>query len=149
MAPWVRRVFIHILPRLLIMKRPQYQLKHSYDSGLGSAFGGIMVVLVGLDEDVGDWQGVWLLLAVVGWILKGVVCVRLVQGVHGLIEARCRTGRRGFQCSDACHVPDENCSVVAPLLHSEAPHRRGARKHFNRKEGKYQSVQSAATGSQE
>ncbi|XP_045137612.1 acetylcholine receptor subunit alpha-like isoform X3 [Portunus trituberculatus] len=29
MAPWVRRVFIHILPRLLIMKRPQYQLKHS------------------------------------------------------------------------------------------------------------------------
>nr|XP_045626488.1 acetylcholine receptor subunit alpha-like isoform X3 [Procambarus clarkii] len=29
MAPWVRRVFIHILPRLLIMKRPQYQLnKH-------------------------------------------------------------------------------------------------------------------------
>ncbi|KAA0202895.1 hypothetical protein HAZT_HAZT002360, partial [Hyalella azteca] len=25
MAPWVRRVFIHILPRLLIMKRPQYQ----------------------------------------------------------------------------------------------------------------------------
>ncbi|CAL4066234.1 unnamed protein product, partial [Meganyctiphanes norvegica] len=31
MAPWVRRVFIHILPRLLIMKRPQYQLnKHRY-----------------------------------------------------------------------------------------------------------------------
>ncbi|XP_047493468.1 acetylcholine receptor subunit alpha-like [Penaeus chinensis] len=30
MAPWVRRVFIHILPRLLIMKRPQYQQnKHS------------------------------------------------------------------------------------------------------------------------
>merc|ERR550532_3567311 len=25
MAPWVRRVFIHILPRLLAMKRPQYE----------------------------------------------------------------------------------------------------------------------------
>ena len=24
MAPWVKRVFIHILPRLLIMKRPQF-----------------------------------------------------------------------------------------------------------------------------
>ncbi|XP_037078517.1 acetylcholine receptor subunit alpha-like isoform X2 [Pollicipes pollicipes] len=24
MAPWVRRVFIHILPRLLVMRRPQY-----------------------------------------------------------------------------------------------------------------------------
>lgn len=30
MAPWVKRVFIHILPRLLIMKRPQFQPdKHS------------------------------------------------------------------------------------------------------------------------
>ncbi|XP_063590559.1 acetylcholine receptor subunit alpha-like [Penaeus indicus] len=29
MAPWVRRVFIHILPRLLVMRRPQYQMdKH-------------------------------------------------------------------------------------------------------------------------
>lgn len=26
MAPWVRRVFIHILPRLLVMRRPHYQL---------------------------------------------------------------------------------------------------------------------------
>ncbi|XP_042233395.1 acetylcholine receptor subunit alpha-like 1 [Homarus americanus] len=26
MAPWVRRVFIHILPRLLVMRRPQYQM---------------------------------------------------------------------------------------------------------------------------
>ncbi|XP_071516469.1 acetylcholine receptor subunit alpha-like isoform X5 [Panulirus ornatus] len=34
MAPWVRRVFIHILPRLLIMKRPQYQLnKHRMTDG--------------------------------------------------------------------------------------------------------------------
>lgn len=24
MSPWVKRVFIHILPRLLVMKRPQY-----------------------------------------------------------------------------------------------------------------------------
>ncbi|KAG8225281.1 hypothetical protein J437_LFUL001894, partial [Ladona fulva] len=29
MAPWVKRVFIHILPRLLVMRRPQYQ----YGSG--------------------------------------------------------------------------------------------------------------------
>ncbi|XP_018327681.1 acetylcholine receptor subunit alpha-like [Agrilus planipennis] len=26
MAPWVRRVFIHVLPRLLVMRRPHYQL---------------------------------------------------------------------------------------------------------------------------
>ncbi|KAF6206614.1 hypothetical protein GE061_017850 [Apolygus lucorum] len=26
MAPWVKRVFIHILPRLLVMRRPQYQI---------------------------------------------------------------------------------------------------------------------------
>ena len=26
MAPWVRRVFIHILPRLLVMKRPVFEL---------------------------------------------------------------------------------------------------------------------------
>ncbi|CAB4067770.1 CHRNN [Lepeophtheirus salmonis] len=29
MAPWIRRVFIHILPRLLVMRRPHYDLdKH-------------------------------------------------------------------------------------------------------------------------
>ena len=29
MAPWVRRVFIHILPRLLVMRRPYYDMdKH-------------------------------------------------------------------------------------------------------------------------
>ncbi|XP_073972307.1 nicotinic acetylcholine receptor alpha4 isoform X3 [Rhodnius prolixus] len=27
MAPWVKRVFIHILPRLLVMRRPQYQFE--------------------------------------------------------------------------------------------------------------------------
>ncbi|XP_018394348.1 PREDICTED: acetylcholine receptor subunit alpha-like [Cyphomyrmex costatus] len=27
MSPWVRRVFIHVLPRLLVMRRPQYQLE--------------------------------------------------------------------------------------------------------------------------
>ncbi|CAG7817481.1 unnamed protein product [Allacma fusca] len=27
MAPWVRRVFLHILPRLLVMRRPQYYLE--------------------------------------------------------------------------------------------------------------------------
>ncbi|KAG8301334.1 extracellular ligand-gated ion channel activity protein [Homalodisca vitripennis] len=26
MAPWVKRVFIHILPRLLVMRRPHYQI---------------------------------------------------------------------------------------------------------------------------
>jgi hypothetical protein len=32
MAPWVKRVFIHILPRLLIMKRPQFQPdKHTWE----------------------------------------------------------------------------------------------------------------------
>ncbi|XP_059486828.1 acetylcholine receptor subunit alpha-like isoform X5 [Neocloeon triangulifer] len=33
MAPWVKRVFIHILPRLLVMRRPQYQfeLLHRYN----------------------------------------------------------------------------------------------------------------------
>ena len=31
MAPWVRRVFIHILPRLLVMRRPYYDMdKHRY-----------------------------------------------------------------------------------------------------------------------
>lgn len=27
MAPWVKRVFIHILPRLLVMRRPQYKFE--------------------------------------------------------------------------------------------------------------------------
>ncbi|CAL4166256.1 unnamed protein product, partial [Meganyctiphanes norvegica] len=34
MAPWVRRVFINILPRLLVMRRPQYQMdrhRHVHD----------------------------------------------------------------------------------------------------------------------
>ncbi|XP_023714463.1 acetylcholine receptor subunit alpha-like isoform X3 [Cryptotermes secundus] len=34
MAPWVKRVFIHILPRLLVMRRPQNQFEpHRYSSG--------------------------------------------------------------------------------------------------------------------
>ncbi|GLV41155.1 nicotinic Acetylcholine Receptor alpha4 [Carabus blaptoides fortunei] len=34
MAPWVKRVFIHILPRLLVMRRPQYPFDaHKYVSG--------------------------------------------------------------------------------------------------------------------
>ncbi|KYM99031.1 Acetylcholine receptor subunit alpha-like protein [Cyphomyrmex costatus] len=34
MAPWVKRVFIHILPRLLVMRRPQYKFDTSrYTSG--------------------------------------------------------------------------------------------------------------------
>ncbi|XP_049842741.1 acetylcholine receptor subunit alpha-like isoform X3 [Schistocerca gregaria] len=36
MAPWVKRVFIHILPRLLVMRRPQYQFEATslLDGGL-------------------------------------------------------------------------------------------------------------------
>ncbi|NP_001091691.1 nicotinic acetylcholine receptor alpha4 subunit isoform X1 [Apis mellifera] len=34
MAPWVKRVFIHILPRLLVMRRPQYKFEtNRYSSG--------------------------------------------------------------------------------------------------------------------
>ncbi|XP_076291440.1 nicotinic acetylcholine receptor alpha4 isoform X2 [Lasioglossum baleicum] len=34
MAPWVKRVFIHILPRLLVMRRPQYKFDpNRYTSG--------------------------------------------------------------------------------------------------------------------
>ncbi|KAL1132750.1 hypothetical protein AAG570_010702 [Ranatra chinensis] len=33
MAPWVKRVFIHILPRLLVMRRPQYQIDRRSVSG--------------------------------------------------------------------------------------------------------------------
>jgi hypothetical protein len=41
MAPWVRRVFIHILPRLLVMRRPQYQIdKRRFVSVLLFANGG-------------------------------------------------------------------------------------------------------------
>ncbi|XP_049842768.1 acetylcholine receptor subunit alpha-like [Schistocerca gregaria] len=42
MAPWVRRVFIHILPRLLVMRRPQYQIdKRSF--GLATTAHRVMV----------------------------------------------------------------------------------------------------------
>nr|AHJ11210.1 nicotinic acetylcholine receptor alpha3 [Locusta migratoria] len=42
MAPWARRVFIHILPRLLVMRRPQYQIdKHSF--GLATSAHRVMV----------------------------------------------------------------------------------------------------------
>ncbi|KAM3955006.1 nicotinic acetylcholine receptor subunit alpha 3 isoform 1-T1 [Aphomia sociella] len=39
MAPWVRRVFIHVLPRLLVMRRPHYRLDphRSRFAGLVSA----------------------------------------------------------------------------------------------------------------
>ena len=30
MAPWVRRVFIHILPRLLVMRRPGQKEKNTH-----------------------------------------------------------------------------------------------------------------------
>ncbi|XP_012529822.1 acetylcholine receptor subunit alpha-like isoform X2 [Monomorium pharaonis] len=33
MSPWVRRVFIHVLPRLLVMRRPQYQIDHRRSLG--------------------------------------------------------------------------------------------------------------------
>nr|UOU03417.1 acetylcholine receptor subunit alpha4-like protein [Ixodes ricinus] len=35
MAPWVRRVFVHLMPRLLLMRRPQY--KADPDAGPGQA----------------------------------------------------------------------------------------------------------------
>ncbi|GLV31134.1 nicotinic Acetylcholine Receptor alpha4 [Carabus blaptoides fortunei] len=41
MAPWVRRVFIHILPRLLVMRRPQYQIDRR--SMTGSSHHRVMV----------------------------------------------------------------------------------------------------------
>ncbi|XP_065567236.1 acetylcholine receptor subunit alpha-like isoform X2 [Artemia franciscana] len=37
MAPWVRRVFIHILPRLLVMRRPHYSV-YDKESGLRNRF---------------------------------------------------------------------------------------------------------------
>ncbi|XP_077284496.1 nicotinic acetylcholine receptor alpha4 isoform X5 [Arctopsyche grandis] len=40
MAPWVKRVFIHILPRLLFMKRPQYKFDTTSNLGDGGPFGG-------------------------------------------------------------------------------------------------------------
>ncbi|XP_011499821.1 PREDICTED: acetylcholine receptor subunit alpha-like [Ceratosolen solmsi marchali] len=40
MKPWVRRVFIHVLPRLLVMRRPQYQIdKRSLTADHGSTSG--------------------------------------------------------------------------------------------------------------
>ncbi|OWR51936.1 acetylcholine receptor subunit alpha isoform 1, partial [Danaus plexippus plexippus] len=43
MAPWVKRVFIHILPRLLFMKRPQYKFDTTRLSE-SNRFGGSCVV---------------------------------------------------------------------------------------------------------
>ncbi|KPJ08870.1 Acetylcholine receptor subunit alpha-like [Papilio machaon] len=43
MAPWVKRVFIHILPRLLFMKRPQYKFDANR-MGESNRFGGSCVV---------------------------------------------------------------------------------------------------------
>ncbi|KAF0295720.1 Acetylcholine receptor subunit alpha-like [Amphibalanus amphitrite] len=37
MAPWVRRVFIHILPRLLVMRRPQYNTYDKHRSVCGTS----------------------------------------------------------------------------------------------------------------
>lgn len=63
MAPWVRRVFIHILPRLLIMKRPQYQLKHRYVAVCGgkSCFDipAKVILLVELLLGWRPWQCLW------------------------------------------------------------------------------------------
>ncbi|KAI4459429.1 neurotransmitter gated ion channel [Holotrichia oblita] len=39
MSPWVKRVFIHILPRLLVMRRPQYMFEASSLAD-GGPFGG-------------------------------------------------------------------------------------------------------------
>ena len=42
MAPWVRKVFLHILPRLLMMKRPKFsheQMLMKVNPGLGNSAG--------------------------------------------------------------------------------------------------------------
>ncbi|XP_070519588.1 nicotinic acetylcholine receptor alpha4 isoform X3 [Cardiocondyla obscurior] len=43
MAPWVKRVFIHILPRLLVMRRPQYKFETSSLTD-GARFGGSCLI---------------------------------------------------------------------------------------------------------
>ncbi|XP_018045454.1 PREDICTED: acetylcholine receptor subunit alpha-like [Atta colombica] len=43
MAPWVKRVFIHILPRLLVMRRPQYKFETSRLTSYGP-FGGSCLI---------------------------------------------------------------------------------------------------------
>ncbi|KAL3279045.1 hypothetical protein HHI36_016561 [Cryptolaemus montrouzieri] len=61
MAPWVKRVFIHILPRLLVMRRPHYQLDRRT---LGSSHHRVMVRTCnglelrepGLYGDSGDFE---------------------------------------------------------------------------------------------
>ncbi|XP_013193005.1 acetylcholine receptor subunit alpha-like [Amyelois transitella] len=40
MAPWVRRVFIHVLPRLLVMRRPHYRLDPHRSRFAGLVTGG-------------------------------------------------------------------------------------------------------------
>ncbi|XP_026477284.1 acetylcholine receptor subunit alpha-like isoform X3 [Ctenocephalides felis] len=61
MAPWVKRVFIHILPRLLFMRRPQYKFE---THGLGEIgpFGGSCQIhgppaLSHLGSDIDDADG--------------------------------------------------------------------------------------------
>ncbi|CAG9795064.1 unnamed protein product [Diatraea saccharalis] len=51
MAPWAKRVFIHILPRLLFMKRPQYKFDTT-SMGESNRFGGSCMVH-GSNEGVG------------------------------------------------------------------------------------------------
>ncbi|XP_018579072.1 acetylcholine receptor subunit alpha-like isoform X2 [Anoplophora glabripennis] len=54
MAPWVRRVFIHILPRLLVMRRPHYQLDRRSHRVMVRTCNGLELRDAGLYSDSGD-----------------------------------------------------------------------------------------------
>ncbi|XP_019871585.1 acetylcholine receptor subunit alpha-like isoform X2 [Aethina tumida] len=54
MAPWVRRVFIHILPRLLVMRRPHYQLDRRSHRVMVRTCNGLELRDPGIYSDAGD-----------------------------------------------------------------------------------------------
>ncbi|CAG9827493.1 unnamed protein product, partial [Diabrotica balteata] len=54
MAPWVRRVFIHILPRLLVMRRPHYQLDSRSHRVMVRTCNGLELRDSGLYHDTSD-----------------------------------------------------------------------------------------------
>nr|XP_023024564.1 acetylcholine receptor subunit alpha-like [Leptinotarsa decemlineata] len=54
MAPWVRRVFIHILPRLLVMRRPHYQLDSRSHRVMVRTCNGLELRDAGLYSDLGE-----------------------------------------------------------------------------------------------
>ncbi|XP_057666765.1 acetylcholine receptor subunit alpha-like [Diorhabda carinulata] len=54
MAPWVRRVFIHILPRLLVMRRPHYPLDSRSHRVMIRTCNGLELRDSGLYQDASD-----------------------------------------------------------------------------------------------